>query len=500
MNSFFMTGMMNKMVLNPKLFEINTRVWIKQFDKGIKLSGIPVEIWKKFAAEGIDIIWLMGIWDTCPGLIDKCCFSADLISSYSRSLDDWKKEDVIGSPFSINDYIVNPDLGNWDEMIKLKKTLNSLGLKLFLDFIPNHFGAETNWLKDKSEIFLQADKDLYQKDTFTFFENNSKYFAHGRDPLFPAWTDTVQINYFNTEAREFMTDILLKLTEVCDGVRCDMSMLPLNNVFENTWLGVLNRTKYTKPKDEFWETAIKKVKEKSPSFIFMAEAYWDLEWDLQQLGFDFTYDKRFTDRLSSGDIQGVKAHLNADPEFQLKSVRFLENHDEARAVTKFGKKQSFAASVLMSTIRGMKLFFDGQFEGKKIRLPLQLGREPVEKISGSIKEHYEKILRITKEDIFVHGEWSMLYPLPVSDSDSTFESVFAWQWKLNDERRIVIVNYSNNAAYCRLKLNLSSQNGDLFLDDLLNGDSYKRCKKEIASSGLFVELKCFHSHIFSFKD
>ena len=121
--------------------------------------------------------------------------------------------------------------------------------------------------------------------------------AHGRDPLFSAWQDTVQVNYFNTNAREYLSNVLLKLVDVCDGVRCDMAMLPLNNVFFNTWIGVLNKANIVKPLEEFWEMAIKAVKAKNNNFIFLAEAYWDLEWDLQQLGFDFTYDKRLTTGL-----------------------------------------------------------------------------------------------------------------------------------------------------------------------------------------------------------
>ena len=341
---------------------------------------------------------------------------------------------------------------------------------------------------------------MYEKDPFTFFPSadGSAYFAHGRDPLFPAWTDTVQVNYFDIQAREFMTETLLKLTGVCDGVRCDMAMLPLNNVFENTWLGVLNKNRYKKPEDEFWKSAIKKVKDKFPDFIFIAEAYWDLEWDLQQLGFDFTYDKRLTDRLSFDDIQGVKDHLNADGEFQRKSVRFLENHDEQRVVAKFGKKQSYAASVLMSTVQGMKLYYDGQFEGRKTRIPVQLGREPVEKISQSIKNHYEKILNITKDDIFALGEWSMLYPLSVSENDSTFEFIFAWQWKLNNRRIVVVINYSGATAYCRLKFDVPAEGKDLILNDVFNNEIYKRCIGEIKSDGLFIELRCYHSHIFDF--
>ena len=296
-----------------------------------------------------------------------------------------------------------------------------------------------------------------------------------------------------------MTGILTDLTDLCDGVRCDMAMLPLNNVFENTWLGVLNKNKYKKPKEEFWKTAVKKVKEKSPEFIFIAEAYWDLEWDLQQLGFDYTYDKRLTDRLSHNDVQGVKAHLTADKDFQLKSVRFLENHDEQRAVAKFGKKETYSAAVLMATIQGMKMYYDGQFEGKKIRLPVQLGREPVEKLSASLHDHYDKILKITKEDVFIRGEWTLLYPLPVSENDSTYETVFAWQWKLGNDLRIVIINYSENTSYCRLKFDVPYGKEEVALNDLLNGIVYNRSIDEIKSEGLFIELKCFHSHIFSFK-
>ncbi len=488
------------MLLNPKLFEINTRVWIKQFDKGIKLTEIPISIWESFAGKGIDIIWLLGVWETCPGLIEKCCFSPDLVASYSRSLKDWTNEDVIGSPFAINDYNVNPQFGNWDDLKKLRQTLNKLGLKLFIDFIPNHFSAGSKLLNTNPEIFLQADRELYERDPFTFFQAGSsgKYFAHGRDPLFPAWTDTAQVNYFNQQARDFMTGTLLKLTEVCDGVRCDMAMLPLNNVFENTWLGVLNKTSFTKPKDEFWKTAIEKVKEHSPGFIFMAEAYWDLEWDLQQLGFDFTYDKRLTDRLAAYDLPGVKAHLMADNDYQLKSVRFLENHDEVRAVSKFGKKQSFAAAILISTIQGMKFYYEGQFDGKKIKLPLQLGREPEEKISRSLTEHYNKILRITKENIFRDGRWVLLEPEPVSNNNFSSEFIFAWHWKLGRDNRVIVINYSDNVAYCRLKFELKSASKELRLTDLLTNEEYNRSVQEIQSLGLYVELKCFHSHIFSF--
>ncbi len=176
-----------------------------------------------------------------------------------------------------------------------------------------------------------------------------------------------------------MINILKDISLLCDGVRCDMAMLPLNNVFYNSWIGVLNKMNFPKPAGEFWGIAIKEIKNIKKDFLFIAETYWDLEWDLQQLGFDYTYDKRLTDRLGSADIASIKAHLHADLIYQEKSVRFLENHDEQRAVAKFGKYKSLAAATIITTIPGMKLFYDGQFSGYKSKVPVQLGREPLKR-------------------------------------------------------------------------------------------------------------------------
>jgi glycosidase len=488
------------MIFNSKIYEINTRIWIKQFGT---LSTIPDEYSSCLKQKGIDLLWLMGIWKTNSSIIDKSCFENFLVNSYSKALKDWNKEDVIGSPYAIDTYEVNPALGSLDELFLFKEKLNSRGIKLILDFVPNHFNAESTVLKNHPEIFLQVDEEAYQRDSFTFFPSaydNSKFFAHGRDPLFPAWSDTVQVNFFSDEAREYLTGILFNLINICDGVRCDMAMLPLNNVFKNSWLGIINKLNLQKPKEEFWKEAISKVKQKREDFLFIAEAYWDLEWELQQLGFDFTYDKRLCDRLSNDEIAGVKAHLTADNSFQRKSVRFIENHDEQRAAAKFGKYKSLAAATVISTVQGMKLYFNGQFEGKKIKLPVQLGREPEEKVSGSVKNYYNKLLRITKEKIFSEGEWFMLDPEPSAEGNYTNENIFSWEWKLDNERRIILINYSNSPSQCRIKFFLKNQDSQLSFKDLLTDEYYSRNASEIVNEGLFIDLKAYQSHIFGFTE
>jgi len=122
------------------------------------------------------------------------------------------------------------------------------------------------------------------------------------------------------------------------------------------------------PATEFWADARAAV----PGFVLIAEVYWDLEWRLQRLGFDFTYDKRLYDRMLHGPAGDVRDHLRADADFQRHSARFIENHDEMRSATAFGERLR-AAAVVMSTLPGLRFFQDGQFGGCRARVPVQLG-------------------------------------------------------------------------------------------------------------------------------
>src|SRR5262249_12058491 len=130
-----------------------------------------------------------------------------------------------------------------------------------------------------------------------------------------------------------------------DGVRCDMAMLVLPEVFERTW-GVQAQS--------FWPRAIRLVRERAPEFCFMAEVYWDLEWTLQQQGFDFTYDKRLYDRLREGHARPVREHFCAGLDYQSKMARFLENHDEARSAAAFPPTVHEAAAAVTYLSPGLR--------------------------------------------------------------------------------------------------------------------------------------------------
>lgn len=492
------------MISNPKLYEINTRVFLRRYDfenKRAKLKDVPLSFWENIAERGFHYVWLMGIWETCSSTIEEHCFQEGLVQSYDRALKDWTRSDVIGSPYAINRYELNEDIATNDELKFFRKVLHSLGLKLILDFVPNHFSVDSVIQETHPDLFLSATEEQLQFDPHTFFRSKKepvKILAHGRDPFFPAWTDTLQLNYYNPDTRQYMTDILVEIMDKCDGVRCDMSMLVMNNIFSNTWRGVIDSEKFPTPQNEFWLDAISRVKKLNQNFLLLAETYWDLEWDLQQLGFDFTYDKKLLDRLKDGSPQSIRDHLLAEMPYQKRSIRFIENHDEDRATHSLGSDRSLAAAVIISTIQGMQLFYDGQCQGSRVKLPVQLGREPKSQEVKSINKFYDKLFEITSHEIFQLGDWKLLEPTWAGDVNYTFDNFLAWSWSYKGHNRLIIVNYSDTVSQCRVKMTLEGYGENFKLIDLLNKNSYVRSTEEVIGVGLFVELHAYKCHIFSY--
>lgn len=490
-------------MLNPRLYEINTRVWLRRFHRSSRqatLEDIPSETWEELARKGIEIVWLMGVWSTNPECTARYAFRPDLVEGYQRALPDWREQDVVGSPYAIDDYSLNPDLGTPSSLKKLKRKLNGKGLKLILDFIPNHFCAASRLIARHPGVFLQANEALGDQDPQTYFvpEGLHRVFAHGRDPYFPAWSDTIQVNYFSPAARDLMIDRLLEVARLCDGVRCDMAMLPLNDVFQNTWQQALAAAGMTRPAEEFWPQAIGRVKESFPEFIFLAEAYWGKETALQEMGFDFTYDKTLTDLIKTGNANAIRSHLIATSSLQPRSAHFLENHDEERSLTALGREKSMAGAVIISTLPGLRLYHDGQFEGKRVHLPLQLGREPIEPVQEDIAAFYRMLLETTKDPIFTRGSWTLLTTAPAEAQDRSCERILAWLWQDGQERRLIVINFADSASRCSVKLDRAIPPKPIRLTDLLSQRSHVAGPNALRDEALPLQLEAYQSQIWMF--
>ena len=483
---------------HPQLYEISTLPWLLRLSarhgRSIKLADVPASEWEQLRGLGFDLIYLMGMWRRSPGGRTLSRSQTSLFPRYDECLPGWTLGDVLGSPFSIQAYEPDPMIGSWDDLQQLHRRLHKLGMRLILDVIPNHTGPDHAWIREHPEYYMRGTLAQYREAPNNYFiaENASggaEVIAYGRDPYFAPWSDTAQLNYFNPGLRSAMIEQIERIATVCDGARCDMAMLVLNDHFHQTWESLLGSTPV--PREEFWREASRAL----PDFIWIAEAYSDSEWALQQLGFKFTYDKRFYDRLRDGFVPDLYLHLKADWDFQSRSVRFLENHDEPRAATTFGKSRLPAVAVLTATVPGMHFFNDGQFEGLRTQLVVQLGRAQEEKADSGVADVYERILKLADAPEF-HGDgWELL---EMRDSgDRTSSDLIAYMWRRDRAVKLVVVNLSNGTASGRLYFSEDLLAGaTLKFDDLLNNQTYERQTSDLRHWGLFIKLDAFGAHIF----
>jgi glycosidase len=378
-------------------------------------------------------------------------------------------------------------------LIRLRKRMAKHGLKLMLDFVPNHMALDHPWLDEHPDYFMAGTEDLLTQEPQNYIRIKRKtgdmILAHGRDPYFPGWPDTVQLDYSNPFTQEAMIGELRKIAVLCDGVRCDMAMLILPEVFERTW--------GRKP-DPFWPRVIKIAHEWSPDFCFMAEVYWDLEWTLQQQGFDYTYDKRLYDRLRAGDPRPVREHLHAELDFQSKLARFLENHDEPRAASTFDPDVHRAAAVITYFIPGLRFFHQGQFEGRKKRISPHLIRAPEESPDKEIEEFYSHLLAVLRKPELKIGTWQWLVCKPAWEGNESWNAFIAYSWEgSHGERMLIAVNYAPHQSQCYIHLTFPEiKNRTVKLNDLLGSASYTREGNDLLERGLYLDMEPWSYHTF----
>jgi Alpha amylase, catalytic domain len=482
-------------VRNPRIYEINTWVWLSELStkagSPIHLANVPSTQWDGIASLGFDAIWLMGVWERSPVGIAIANKNLNLLEDFRRTLPDFRTEDNVGSPYCVRQYTVDQHLGGPQGLAVARKELAKRGMRLILDFVPNHVAPDHPWATFYPEYFIRGTLPDREAAPASYQEIKGRIFACGRDPYFPAWPDVLQLNAFSPELRRAVIETLSDIATQCDGVRCDMSMLMINSIFERTWGGRAG----SKPATEYWKDVIPAVREAHPNFLFAAEAYWDLEWELQQQGFDFCYDKRLYDRLQHDSAESVRLHLCADLTYQQKLLRFIENHDEPRAASVFSPAKEKAAVVTTYTLLGAKLFHEGQFEGRMVHLPVFLGRRPAEPLNNDLRDFYMKLLAAINDPVFREGQWNLCEREGWRDNQS-FQNIVAWSWIKGENRYLIVVNLSDSRAQARVKVGWEDLKGSTWrLTDPISTSDYERSGDEI-SSGLYVDLAPWAFHFF----
>lgn len=494
---------------HPILYEVNTRVLLHELSsaagKKVTLDAIPDALLDEWAALGFDAVWMMGVWTPGRLGIQIAREHEGLREAFGKALPDYTEADVAGSPYAVASYTVPRSLGGAKGLEGLREKLASRGIALVLDFVANHTARDHSWVSAHPEYYVAGDEGRMAGEPANYFRTKTKkgerILAFGRDPYFPGWTDTAQVNPLHPGARAALIKTLAGIAKLCDGVRCDMALLLLNDVFKKTWGDRAVPEGADPAEKEFWSEAISFVRRDHPAFLLIAEAYWDLEWPLQQLGFNFTYDKRLYDRLLREGASSVRDHLKAEMIYQKRSMRFLENHDEPRVAQVLPNEAwQFAAATIAATVPGMLLLHEGQLEGRKVRIPVQLGRRPVEEPSVLTKTFYARLLACLQADVFKAGEWKLLNVRPAWHENHSSQDILASSWRLGSMCRLIVVNYSPLNSQCYVDLDLEGMEGSsLEFRDLMNAAVYSRDRAGLQHKGMYFDMPGYGLHIFEVK-
>ncbi len=491
-------------VEHPIIYEINTWVWLRRlsskYQRRITLANVPSTELAELASWRFDVIWLMGVWHR--GHATRMS-ALNYLHEYRQVLPDITDADVPGSAYAIHDYQVEREIGGRDGLAVFRQQLSQYDIKLILDFVPNHVATDHHWICQHPEYFMKGSRQDAERKPADYFAaetvtGKQAVIARGRDPYFPSWIDTAQLNAFHPGLRQAVIDTLIDIGEQCDGVRCDMAMLPMNTVFAETWRGSASSV----PARDYWREVIPAVRAAHPQMLFMAEVYWDLEHELQVQGFDYTYDQGLYDRLTNSEVDEIKSHLRADLAYLRSNIRFIENHDERRAMEIFGEDRQRPTATLICTLPGAVLLHQGQLSGRRIKLPVQINRQVDEPNHPLLARFYRRLLNEIGNEVYQKGCGRMLEPRPVHEEDFTQANLISYVWELDQTRRLVVVNLSNE--WPRAILDISEwknlANGRWRVLDLLAEAFFWHAGETLLREGLLLEVPPCRAHIFRFDE
>ncbi|HXJ22840.1 MAG TPA: alpha-amylase family glycosyl hydrolase [Polyangia bacterium] len=495
---------------NPALYQINTRVVLQErgaaLGRPATLDDFEDRFLDDIAAKGFDWVWLLGVWQMGPVARAISRSNPKLVAECRNDLPDLREEDITGSPFAIVAYDVSSDFGGNRALARFRERLGARGLKLLLDFVPNHTAPDHPWVAKHPEYYIHGSEQDLASQPQNYIRvslpgRKTAILAHGRDPYFDGWPDTLQLNYRHAGFREARIAELGSIAERCDGVRCDMAMLLQPQIIQRTWGDRSRPADGSPPKDNpFWDEAIRAVKRRHPGFLFVAEVYWDMEWELQQAGFDYTYDKRLYDRLHAQAATPVREHLTADPAFQQRSLRFLENHDEPRAAAAFPKEVHQAAAVIALLSRGLRFIHEGQIEGRRVHVSMHLGRRPAEPVDEDLQAFYWRLLECMRRPEVRDGDWRLEDCRPAWAGNPTSGQLVVASWQLGERRLITAVNYGPSQAQGYVTFHMNGLEGRSFtLVDLLSEAQYRRAGDELAAGGLYLDMLPWGRQVFELR-
>ncbi|MBK9385638.1 MAG: alpha-amylase [Planctomycetes bacterium] len=479
-----------------RIYEINLRLRLPargeaplEVDCGVQEHELAT-----LAEAGFDVVWLMGLFTVGDRARKLAIQHGRDHRPYDRACPDWTAADVDGSPFALSAYAVDPRFGGERALARLRERARAHGLQIWVDFVPNHTGFDHPWTLVHPERYIALPEDHVdppgeEPAGFAREDGARSRIAHGKDPYFPPWSDTAQLDLGKRATRDALIGELLSLASRADGARCDMAMLLLERVRRATW-GHLSAEDASDAGREFWAEAIERVRAQHPQFRLLAEAYWETEDELWGLGFDFAYDKLSYDHVLAWNLSEIESARREDLARQRKRVRFLENHDEKRACAAFPAERQHAAAVLLSTLPGGVLFHEGQFDGVEIHVPVQLRRARRKSSDPATRAFYARLLAALRTSEMRRGKFRCDLAERVRGEGAY--AVQLWEQELG-ARAIVVVNLSD-APLCLRVIDVAPGERPIAID-ALSHERFPFARRADGSRYHELELAAYQARI-----
>ncbi len=478
----------------PLLHQLNTTLLLSRVGRRLgrvaTLDDLDEPTLDAILPRGTEWVWMLGVWRT--GDAARAVSRADPAVRHAadETLGTWTEEDITGSPFAITGTVVADRFGGEAALARLRGRLDRRGIRLMLDFIPNHTAPDHPWVAENPDLYVNGDAHAIDTDPLNWrrveTSKGTRVIALGRDPYFPGWADTLQLDYAHPETQARMRASLLDVARHCDGARADMAMLVLPEVVRRTW---------HRDAADFWPDAIRGVRETRPDFLMLAEVYWGLEDALLARGFDYAYDKTLYDALAARDAGRVRDSLAAPIERQSRLARFTENHDEARAATMFPWPVDRTASAIALLSPGLRFTHEEQRDGAKLHVSLHLGRGPDEPADPAIRAFFDRLFTILDADVLHRGHFTPLPPEAAWSANPSHAGFVLFQWRDDTRFVLVVANHAAGRGQCRVFLDLPDS-GMIRLVDLAGDERYERDGAETSRAGLFLDLPAWGLNVF----
>lgn len=326
-----------------------------------------------------------------------------------------KRKGPLGSPFAIRDYYrINPEFGKKEDVKNLVKECHNLGIRVILDFVANHAANDHIEKKNHPEWFKTDDKGNYVRSV-------------------PGWSDVIDLNYENKDLRQYIKDVAIHWVKEydIDGYRCDVAgLVPM----------------------DFWVDFRKSLQKTKKDILLLAE-WEDPEMNLK--AFDITYDwvlyfqldEIFNGTSAAQDALDTLFEREANFPKDAVRLRFLENHDQARATYKFGNPAFKAVAAFIFTISGVPFIYNGQEVGDPKHLTLFDKNAINWKIKGAneIRKYYKTLIDLrTQNALFRDGKTTKL-------ENSKPRQIVSFSRTLKNQKAMVFLNFSDKDCPFTLK-------------------------------------------------